>query len=81
VLLNQEGEPEGSGGEGGAIMPCAAMSSRAGPRRAGHLRAKINPQTQLTMPPMATVTGAPMWSASLPATSDPSGAMPRNIMV
>ena len=40
-------------------MPCAATSSRAEPRKAGHFRAKIRPPASVAAPPIATVIGAP----------------------
>ena len=66
-----------SGPGAGAIMPCAATSSRAGPRIAGHLRTKTRPPRQLTRPPIATVTGAPIRSAIAPGESEPNGDHPQ----
>ena len=69
-----------AGGDCGCIIPCAATNSRAGPRMEGHLRAKTIPPARLARPPSATVTGAPIRSASVPATSEPIGVIPRNII-
>src|SRR6266436_7780339 len=73
------GEVTAGGGCGG-IIPWAATNSRAGPRMEGHLRAKTMPPARLARPPSATVTGAPIRSASVPATREPSGDIPRNII-
>src|SRR5471030_1541339 len=62
------------------VICCAMINSRAVDRKRGQRTPKkIPPMTEM-IPPIATVHGAPMLCAILPAMSAPNGAMPMNIM-
>lgn len=63
-----------------ATIPAARMSSRAFPRSVGKRREKNPAPIRQTTPPMPTVEGAPIFSATTPERSDPIGAIPMNII-